>query len=310
LNIPTQPSENSPGRRASDARDLRPDTVAPIGGRRGLLRKYLKNGFIGSVAVLLIGARFIPGASANGPVLSAATSLVLHPESALPHADSVVPTHDTPIGALSAKTTAALTAFASAVRPLSHPKALETAFRSYFAYKATHPNEVKKPFLYFVDYGLPSTEPRGYVFDMSALQILEGPFTVAHGRGSSTTQYGVPSRFSNASGSAASSLGLYVAESLYGFHGKTGGRTYSSIGLRLKGVSTGYNDRAGARGVVAHGAPYVTPTRAGRSEGCPAMEQQRAQRVLPKLADGGMVFLFGLDKAWMADDPWVAGAAN
>jgi hypothetical protein len=142
---------------------------------------------------------------------------------------------------------------------------------------------------------------------MRSLSVVDGPFTVAHGRGSSQTQYGVPTRFSNASGSAATSLGLYLAENTYQFTGHTGGRLYSSIGLRLKGVSGNFNDNAFARGVVAHGAPYVTPTKAGRSEGCPAMETQRAARDLPALADGGMVFLFGLDQEWMADDPWVAG---
>ena len=44
--------------------------------------------------------------------------------------------------------------------------------------------------------------------------------------------------------------------------------------------------------MVAHGAPYVSAAKAGRSEGCPAMEQGRAQRVLPELANGGMVYLF------------------
>jgi hypothetical protein len=213
-------------------------------------------------------------------------------------------------GSLLEKTNSAVQAFAAAVRPLSHPKALELAFHSYFTYKAAHPGEVKKPLLYFVDYGLPSTEPRGYIFDMTALSIVEGPFTVAHGRGSSTTQYGTPTRFSNASGSAATSLGLYVAENTYGFQGHTAGQVYSSVGLRLKGVSGSFNDNALARGVVAHGAPYVTGTRAGRSEGCPAMEESRAARVLPELANGGMVFLFAPDQQWMTSDPWVSASAD
>jgi hypothetical protein len=208
--------------------------------------------------------------------------------------------------ALSSKITAALDAFSNAVRPLSHPRALEDAFHSYFAYKAAHPDEVKKPYLYFVDYGLPSTTPRGYVFDMDAHKIVDGPFTVAHGRGSSTTRYGVPTRFANAMGAATSSLGLYVAQETYGFRGHAGGQEYSSIGLRLMGVSGDYNDKARARGVVAHGAPYVTAAKAGRSEGCPAMEQTRARRLLPEIANGGMVFLFAPDPAWMSGDPWVA----
>ena len=264
--------------------------------------KYLKNGVIGAVALIMVGARFIPGADQHGPLFGATTLVAATRPAVSP--DGITN------GGLLAKSTAAVRAFASAVGPLSHPKALETAFRSYFAYEAAHPNEVRKPLLYFVDYGLPSTEPRGYIFDMRTLAIIEGPFAVAHGRGSSRSRYGIPSRFSNAPGSAATSLGLYLAENLYRFHGKTGGRSYSSIGLRLKGVSGNFNDKALARGVVAHGAPYVTAGKAGRSEGCPAMEQERARRLLPELADGGLVFLFAPDQQWMADDPWVVMAAE
>ena len=263
--------------------------------------KYLKNGLIGAVALILVGTRFIPGADAHNPVLFGPSTLVAGTRSTV----SVVSAEGKTTSGLVAKTSEAVRAFAAAVRPLSHPKALEFAFRSYFAYLAAHPDDVKKPLLYFVDYGLSSTEPRGYIFDMKALTILEGPFTVAHGRGSSQTQYGIPTRFSNAFGSAATSLVLYLAENTYQFTGHTGGRAYSAMGLRLKGVSGNFNGNALARGVVAHGAPYVTADRAGRSEGCPAMEEDRARHVLPKLADGGMVFLFAPDHEWMADDPWV-----
>jgi L,D-transpeptidase catalytic domain len=267
------------------------------------LGRYLKNGLLGAFALILAGVRLVPGTDPHGPALFGATTLVagIRP---------VVSVGATTTHGLLAKSSAALRALAGVVRPLSHPKALESAFRSYFAYMAAHPDEVRKPLLYFVDYGLPSTEPRGYIFDMRALTILEGPFAVAHGRGSSRTQYGIPTRFSNVPGSAATSLGLYLAENTYEFHGHTGGRSYSSIGLRLKGVSWNFNDNALARGVVAHGAPYVTAGRAGRSEGCPAMEQERARRVLPELADGAMVFLFAPDQKWMADDPWVGASAD
>jgi hypothetical protein len=127
---------------------------------------------------------------------------------------------------------------------------------------------------------------------MDALEIVEGPFTAAHGRGSSADRDGVPTRFSNVSGSAATSLGLYVAAETYGFSGTANGRHYTSLGVRMDGVSPGSNDNARARGVVIHGAPYVTAMSAGRSEGCPAMEEARARRLLPMIANGGMVFLF------------------
>ncbi len=206
---------------------------------------------------------------------------------------------------IEANTESALGALATTVRPLSHPSALRDAFESYFAFKTAHPGEVREPYLYFVDYGLPSSTPRGYVFNMNALSIVDGPFMVAHGRGSAPTAAGVPTRFSNAFGAATTSLGLYVAQSLYAFTGHSGGRAYHSVGLRLDGVSDGFNDNALGRGVVAHGAPYVTATRAGRSEGCPAMETTRAKRLLPKLANGGLVFLFAPDSNWMSRDPWL-----
>jgi hypothetical protein len=276
-----------------------------------LLKKYLQNGLIGATAVVIAGARLVPGSDQNGPVITAAAKAVVGDSARavrMLNATSIVARATENNVMLSTKS--ALGALESAVRPLSHPKALETAFSSYFAYKAQHPSDVKKPLLYFVDYGLASTEKRGYVFDMDKLEIVDGPFTVAHGRGSSETQYGVPTRFSNKSGAATTSLGLYVTQETYAFSGHAAGQLYHSIGLRLQGLSAGFNDNARARGVVAHGAPYVTSTKAGRSQGCPAMEQSRAQRLLPKLANGAMVFLFAPNQTWMNDDPWIVASAN
>jgi hypothetical protein len=262
-----------------------------------LIREYLKNGSIGALALVCIGSRFVPGAQPT-PLL--AEPAVLKAAVRAHESTSAAPAPAAE-ASFAAKIDSALHAFSSAVAPLSHPKALQTAFNSYFAYVSAHPTEVKKPLLYFVDYGLPSTQPRGYVFDMKNLSVVEGPFTVAHGRGSSTSQYGVPTKFSNGFGSAMTSLGLYVAQELYNFTGHSGGVAYSAVGMRLQGVTPGFNDNARARGVVAHGAPYVTASRAGRSEGCPAMEPSRAARVLPELANGAMVYLFSPNSQLVTD---------
>jgi hypothetical protein len=266
----------------------------------------IQNALLGASALLIAGAHFASDRDHNGPVLDAAVSFIggSRDTSAGTIADSALSS-----ASLVGLTRSALSAFTGAVRPLSRPEALESAFRSYFAYKAAHPDEVRKPLLYFVDYGLPNTAKRGYVFDMEQMRIVDGPFTVAAGRGSAA-KGGVPTKFSNASGSNATSLGLYVAKSIYDFRGKSAGKPYSSLGLRLMGVSTGFNDKALARGVVAHGAPYVTSTKAGRSEGCPAMEPERAERLLPKLAEGGMVFLFAPEADWLSHDPWITSAAS
>lgn len=265
------------------------------------------------------GGKAFPAPATPGPVFAAvavfatppagsASSAVIGSSVRTAVAGAIAPSSHA--SALAERAQNALGALASSLRPLSHPRALKDAFDSYFAFKAAHPEKVRKPYLYFVDYGLPSTTPRGYVFDMDALRIVDGPFMVSHGRGSAASSSGVPTRFSNAFGAATTSLGLYVAQEIYSFTGHAGGRVYSSVGLRLAGVSGGFNDNARARGVVAHGAPYVTASRAGRSEGCPALEPSRAATLLPKLANGGLVFLFAPDTEWMTRDPWISATAE
>jgi hypothetical protein len=278
--------------------------------------KYLQHLLLGATGVVFAGAQFMsPDADSVSQGAASTVSLVPGIAEAATLTDVRRSTgfiNEAAKGrsSLAMKTDAALTALRPAVRAMSHPSALENAFNSYFAYKAEHPDQVRKPFLYFVDYGLPSTKPRGYVFDMEKLAIVDGPFTVAHGRGSASPSETVPTRFSNAHGSNATSLGLYLAQETYNFNGKSGGRRYTSVGLRLKGLSKGFNDNARTRGVVAHGAPYVSSTRAGRSEGCPAVTQERARTLMPKLSNGGMVFLFAPDSKWMAADPWLETATR
>src|SRR4051812_4061550 len=183
--------------------------------------------------------------------------------------------------------------------------ALRMAFRAYYNYRAAHPEKVRKPYLYFVDYGLDAETPRGYVFDMHELRIVEGPFRVAHGRGSAA-RGGVPRLFSNRHGSEATSLGLFLAQETYSFSGSSGGRRYTSTGLRLRGLSGRFNAHARERGVVVHGAPYVNGDRAGRSEGCPAVSPVRARTLIPRIRNGGLVFLYSPhDRTWKREDPWV-----
>jgi hypothetical protein len=205
-----------------------------------------------------------------------------------------------------ASTEAALAAFGRHATRLSHPDALRQAFNAYYGYIEANADKVRKPYLYFVDLGLDNRTARGYVFDMRTLSLVDGPFTVAHGSGSSRTRDAVPTTFSNRPGSFQSSLGLYLAEETYTFRGRAAGGAYTSVGLRMRGESGPFNAAARARGIVAHGAPYVTAQDAGRSEGCPAMEQHRARRLLPMLADGGVVFIYSPnDERWLREDPWL-----
>jgi L,D-transpeptidase catalytic domain len=211
---------------------------------------------------------------------------------------------------VAAATDAALAALTPHVKRSSHANALRTAFRAYYRHRDAHPGELRNPYLYYVDFGLDNRTARGYVFDMEALTVVDGPFNVSHGSGSGARN-GVPTRFSNRPGSKMSSLGLYVTQETYTFRGRSNGRVYSSVGLRMRGESGAFNSAARRRGIVAHGAPYVSARDAGRSSGCPAMEQHRAKRLLPMIANGGVVFIYSPRVAgWLRDGPWVSGRAD
>lgn len=147
-----------------------------------------------------------------------------------------------------------------------------------------------------IDYSVPSTEQRMWVFDLAdqgnpALLYRE---YVAHGQGSGGN---VPTRFSNRDGTHATSLGLFrTAETYYGSNG------YS---MRMDGLDPGFNDNARRRAIVIHGADYVNPAaakgmgRLGRSWGCPALRQAVAREMIDVLKDGHLVFSYAEDDAWL-----------
>lgn len=155
-----------------------------------------------------------------------------------------------------------------------------------------------------IDYSLPSTQPRLFVFDLVARKLLFREL-VAHGKNSGDN---VPSFFSNATGSLASCLGLFVTDDPY-----IGGNGYS---LRLKGLEAGINDMAWSRAIVMHGAAYVSVAairilgRLGRSWGCPAVRPEVAHKIIDTLRGGTAVFAYYPEKSWLASSSFVRGASS
>ena len=146
-----------------------------------------------------------------------------------------------------------------------------------------------------IDYSVPSTQPRLWVFDVARGRLLFQEL-VAHGR---NTGEKVAERFSNIEGSKMSSLGLFqTADTYYGSNG------YS---LRLRGLDPGFNDNALARAIVMHGAPYVSAAiaerlgRIGRSWGCPAVRPEVARTVIDTLKGGALLFAYYPDRKWLAE---------
>jgi hypothetical protein len=150
-----------------------------------------------------------------------------------------------------------------------------------------------------IDYSLPSTERRLWIFDLIAKKLLFAEH-VAHGQG---TGENYARDFSNRDGSHQTSLGLFKTADTY--QGKNG---YS---LKMEGLEPGTNDAAMSRAIVMHGAPYVNPEaakqqgRLGRSWGCPAVRAEVAQAVIDSLKHGQMIFAYYPDTQWLTRSPFI-----
>ena len=157
----------------------------------------------------------------------------------------------------------------------------------------------RKNLLTVIDYSLPSSQPRLFVFDLAAKKILFREL-VAHGKNSGDN---IAQFFSNSPGSLATSLGLFVTADPY-----VGSNGYS---LRLKGLEEGVNDMAWERAIVMHGAPYVSRAavralgRIGRSWGCPAVRKEVARKMIDTLRGGSPIFAYYPDQDWLKQSPFV-----
>ena len=150
-----------------------------------------------------------------------------------------------------------------------------------------------------IDFSLPSSERRLWIFDLVRQKLLLEDY-VAHGQKSGEN---LATDFSNIMGSHQSSIGLFrTQESYFGRHG------YS---LRLDGLEPGVNDLARDRAIVIHPADYVDPSwiarqgRIGRSHGCPAVRPEIAQTVVDSLKGGQFMFTYYPDPAWLEDSAFL-----
>lgn len=194
------------------------------------------------------------------------------------------------------------------VPPLQHqllqlaPQATHQALRlAAQALNCAAPNAER---LAVIDYSLPSTEPRLWVFDLRQHQLLFEEL-VSHGQGSGDMQ---AETFSNTPDSHQSSLGLFrTMNSYYGSNG------YS---LRLEGLEPNVNDLAYERAIVIHGADYVSDAfitqtgRLGRSHGCPAVREDVTYPLIDSLKEDQYVFAYYPDAEWLANSAFLGCAAG
>jgi hypothetical protein len=198
------------------------------------------------------------------------------------------------VDALAADTRPVVTEDALArLAPEANPEALALALSAMQCAQA-HGQGLNATRLTLIDYSKASLEPRLWVFDLARQRLLFAEY-VAHGRHSGEN---FARSFSNLDGSLQTSLGLFLTGDTY-----QGGNGYS---LRLQGLEQGTNDRAMARAIVIHGAPYVDPIagkaqgRLGRSFGCPALRTAIATPLIDSIKHGNFVFSYFPDKDWLA----------
>jgi hypothetical protein len=144
-----------------------------------------------------------------------------------------------------------------------------------------------------IDYTLPSTEPRLWVFDLERRELLFREL-VAHGKNTGEDH---ATEFSNRRGSKQSSVGLFLTGGTY--HGRNG---YS---LKLHGLEDGINHHALDRTIVLHGAWYVNEEfaarhgRLGRSWGCPAVRSDVAKPLIDVIKGGSYLFVYYPEPEWL-----------
>ena len=112
---------------------------------------------------------------------------------------------------------------------------------------------------------------------------------VAHGRNTGNVY---AKKFSNKAHSNQSSIGFFIANEIY--TGKRG------LSLRLDGLED-INSKVRTRGVVVHGAEYVSDEfvkrngRLGRSNGCPAIPGELNEEVINTIKGKSCFFVYYSD---------------
>jgi hypothetical protein len=181
--------------------------------------------------------------------------------------------------------------------PDANPRVIELAVQSAQCRIAQSKPQPTK--LAVIDYSLPSTERRLWVFDLAQRTLIFHEL-VAHGWSSGEDR---ATYFSNEPDSLASSIGLYSTRESY-----VGRNGYS---LRMDGLEPGFNDKAFDRDVVIHGADYVSNDfarvngRIGRSHGCPAVPTAMARPVIDALKDGQLLFIYYPDPQWLKTSSFI-----
>lgn len=69
--------------------------------------------------------------------------------------------------------------------------------------------------------------------------------------------------------------------------------------LKLDGIEKNINDKARRRGIIIHGASYISEDfirkygRLGKSWGCPALPMELSKQIIDTIKEGSCIFIYG-----------------
>jgi len=138
-----------------------------------------------------------------------------------------------------------------------------------------------------IDYSKSSAKKRFYVIDLKN-GILLYHCLVDHGKNSGNVY---ANKFSNKENSKMSCNGFFIA-----------GETFISkhdYSLRLDGIEKNINDKERKRGIIIHGASYVSEAfirkygRLGKSWGCPALPLELSKQIIDTIKGGSCISIYG-----------------
>jgi hypothetical protein len=171
-------------------------------------------------------------------------------------------------------------------------KVFDYAMKGY-AYFSSQDLLAKKDLLAFIDYSLSSNVKRLWVIDLRQKSLIYHEL-VAHGR---NTGMEYARKFSNKGNSFQTSLGFFITGEIY--NGK------HELSVKMNGMERKFNGNAFDRGIVMHGADYVSEQyirqnqRLGRSLGCPAVSQEVISRLSSTISDGVCLFAYYPNKSYL-----------
>ncbi len=154
-------------------------------------------------------------------------------------------------------------------------------------------NKIRKNILTIIDLSKSCNLERMWIIDLTKMKVVHLSL-VAHGKNSGSE---FASHFSNNFSSLESSLGFYLTGEIFtSSHG---------MSLALDGVEPGINDKARERGIIIHGASYVSKEFIkkygilGRSFGCPAIPLEDHEKIIRLIAGKSCIYIHYPDHQYL-----------